>query len=146
MDVKNKIKQSVEFIKITQRFVNKKVKIDMYDLDLDNFGSRLKETIKECGLTQKSLAERVGLSVTAMNNYVAGRIPDAKLMYKICDVLGIRIEWILTGQGVKRKEDEFNLSNDERELLEAYSKLNYEERIIAKGKLFEIVNNRNRIL
>lgn len=113
----------------------------MHDLDLDNFGSRLKETIKEGGLTQKSLAERVGLSVTAMNNYAAGRIPDAKLMYKICSILGIRIEWMLTGQGAKRKEDEFNLSNDERELLEAYGKLSYEEKIIAKGKLFELVKS-----
>lgn len=114
----------------------------MYDLDLDNFGYRLKEIIKQNGLTQKSLAERVGLSVTAMNNYVAGRIPDTKLMYKICNILGVRIEWMLTGQGVKKLEDEGIISNDEREVIEAYNKLSYEEKIIAKGKLYELVANK----
>lgn len=114
----------------------------MYDFDLDNFGSRLKETIKENGLTQKSLAEHIGLSVTAMNNYVAGRIPDAKLMYKICSILGTRMEWLLTGQGVKKIEDKGDLTSDEREVIEAYNKLSYEEKIIAKGKLYELVANK----
>ena len=112
-------------------------------LDLKNLGDRLKESIKEEKTNQKDLAAEIGLSTTSMNNYVGGkRVPDADDFFKICSRLNISMEWALTGQGPKKPGEEFKLSDDEKEILEAYSKLSYEEKIIIKGKIFELLTSK----
>lgn len=112
----------------------------MNQLDLENLGERLKESIKEAKTNQKELAEKTGLSTTSINNYTSGkRVPDADSFYKMCAYLNTRMEWILTGKGPRHINDELCLSTDEKEVLDVYNKLTYEEKMIIKGKLYEFM-------
>lgn len=63
-------------------------------------GARLKQARKAKGLTQNALAERVGVSRGAISNieYEHGQ-PNRFIISAICEALGIREKWLLTGEG-----------------------------------------------
>ncbi|KYG91232.1 hypothetical protein A0U40_15995 [[Bacillus] sp. KCTC 13219] len=63
----------------------------------NKFGERLKIALKDAGYTQKKATESLGLSKNAITNYVAGRIPDAQILYKLARLCSVSMEWLLTG-------------------------------------------------
>lgn len=68
------------------RFINYERKIEMPTMDY----SKLRGRIKECGHTQKSLAEVVGTSEGQFCQKLAGKYPfTQREIDKICDALGI---------------------------------------------------------
>ena len=103
----------------------------------ETFGTVLKAKRREAGVSQRELAERVGLDFTYISKLENDRIPPpaADTLVKICQVLGIEPEELLalTGKlpsevqetvGTKRAAQEFlraahkmNLTDDEWEAL-----------------------------
>jgi chromosome partitioning protein len=69
-----------------------------------NFGLRLKEAFK--GASQTEIARQLGLSNSAVTNYVEGRIPPAEMLTKIADLTGYSIHWLITGKGPKRGSEQ----------------------------------------
>lgn len=65
-----------------------------------NFGLRLREAFK--GASQTEIARQLGISNSAVTNYVEGRIPPAEMLIKIADLSGYSIHWLITGDGPKR--------------------------------------------
>lgn len=54
---------------------------------------RLKELLKEKGITGKELADKVGLSVTGMSNVVKGQsLPRQEVLLQIAQVLDVDIK------------------------------------------------------
>ncbi len=54
---------------------------------------RLKELLKEKGITGKELSEKVELSVTAMSNVVKGQsLPRQEVLLKIANILDVDIK------------------------------------------------------
>lgn len=108
----------------------------MYDIESMGFGERLRNSIKLAGITQKELAEKIGVAKTSVNNYVGGRIPDAIILYKICKCLNITMEWLLDG----KEENPTNvvLNKEELELLNLYKECsnNHKDDIIKKIKSY----------
>jgi len=50
----------------------------------------LKEILKSKGIKQNYLAQRVGVSVVTVSNWVKGKsIPNKKNLKKICEILGV---------------------------------------------------------
>lgn len=64
----------------------------------NNFGERLKMSLKQSGYTQKAATEELELSKNAITNYVGGRIPDALILYKLAKLCSVSMEWLLTGE------------------------------------------------
>ena len=87
-----------------KKSISDRVKSELkYDKTLDKinaieFGKRLKFVIEESNTTQKSLAKQIGISQTSMTNYVNGRIPEINILYALSKILGVSIEWFLTGK------------------------------------------------
>lgn len=52
-------------------------------------------------LTQEAVAERVGVTTSAVSGWLKGAIPYPKTLNKICLSLGVRRDWLLYGEGVK---------------------------------------------
>ena len=53
--------------------------------------------------TQKAFAERLGITPQAVLNYEKyGRIPKGRYLTNICQKLGVREQWLLTGEGPMR--------------------------------------------
>jgi chromosome partitioning protein len=65
-----------------------------------DFGLRLREAFK--GASQTEIARQLGLSNSAVTNYVEGRIPPAETLTKIAELTGYSIHWLITGEGPKR--------------------------------------------
>jgi transcriptional regulator with XRE-family HTH domain len=53
-------------------------------------------------LTQKELAQRVGVTRAAVSRWLRGnRLPYRHNLNKICAVLGVHCQWLETGEGKK---------------------------------------------
>ena len=57
---------------------------------------RIKEIRKKCGLTQKELGERVGVSEAAISQYESGkRRPDYEIVLRMADYFGCSVDYLL---------------------------------------------------
>lgn len=62
------------------------------------FGPRLKQILKIRGLSQKKVSEILGISPSAMTNYINGRIPEPRILHQIAQLCNVSMEWLLTGK------------------------------------------------
>ena len=61
---------------------------------------RLKELRKQLHLTQRELAEKIGVSLTQISDWERGRFTlSSARIAQICAALNVRREWFETGQG-----------------------------------------------
>ena len=68
-----------------------------------NFGYRIR-TIME-NLSLQEFADSINVTVRALSNYLAGRVPRKSVLQKICDRYGVVPRWLLTGEGPMYKTD-----------------------------------------
>lgn len=65
-----------------------------------NIAETLKEQLKFMNVTRKDLADRIGLSKSAIDNYLAGgSIPPLDRLYAICCALDCTIDDIMEWSG-----------------------------------------------
>lgn len=104
---------------------------------------RIREIRKKCGLTMKELAERVGVSESAISQYETGRRqPDYETLLKIADYFGVSVDYLLGKEGGAAVDPELE------ELLEAL-RSRKEMRVLfnlAKGASKEDVEQAVRII
>ena len=61
--------------------------------------NRIKEIREFLGLSQKAISEKLGCSYQAWQGYEAGNnLPGGKILQRL-NILGVSIDWLLTGQG-----------------------------------------------
>lgn len=61
-------------------------------------GRRLKAALKFRSMTQRDLAEKIGITETAISRYTTGsRVPKTSIAIKICDALGVSLDWYVMG-------------------------------------------------
>jgi transcriptional regulator with XRE-family HTH domain len=69
-------------------------------MDATGFGSRLLIAIQQSGINQSEFARRLGVSTGFTSEVVRGlKKPGADYLYGIKNLLGISIDWLLTGDG-----------------------------------------------
>lgn len=60
-------------------------------------GSKIKDARLSKHISQKNMAERLGLSVSTYSNYENNyREPKLEIIEKICEILGVTIEELMT--------------------------------------------------
>lgn len=83
---------------------------------------RFKEVRKTLKLKQREVADRLGVTVSAVGAWeIGGNISDARL-FQFCKEFGISIEWMKTGNGsmfAERKAKEIHEFSDEEIMLES---------------------------
>lgn len=76
---------------------------------------RIKKLMKEKKMTQKILAEKTDINQRTIASYVSeNKLPGTEALYKISQVLGVSIEYLLTGETTKLNEKEKKLLEDYR--------------------------------
>ncbi len=66
------------------------------------FGPRLKDLRKQKRWAQKEMAAKVGIRFQQLNKYESGlNIPPAVMLLKLADVLGMTVDYLLTGNPVE---------------------------------------------
>lgn len=64
-------------------------------MDINLFTQRLKEAREKEGLSLKDLQARVGISLSALNNYVAGRtLPPLDVAARLAEELHVSLDWL----------------------------------------------------
>ncbi|WP_336747856.1 helix-turn-helix transcriptional regulator [Pantoea vagans] len=66
---------------------------------MKTFADRLNHAMKMAGLSQSQLAERAGVSQPAIQKLSSGKASSSRKVVEIAAALGIRPEWLSTGQG-----------------------------------------------
>lgn len=69
----------------------------MDQIDARLVAQRLREVVAD---EPKAFAYDIGVSLSALYNYLNGRIPSTEVLYRIARYTGRPMEWFLTGQAV----------------------------------------------
>lgn len=81
-----------------------------------DIGEKIKYYRKQCGLTQKELGERLGVSASMIGQYEnSTRNPKMETIQKIADVLGISAGSLVE---LPNHEEPYYLDDDAREMVE----------------------------
>lgn len=82
-----------------------------------NMGEKLKSLRIEKKLTQKQIAERVGLAISAISSYESGtRYPSYDVLIKLAQIFHVSTDYLL-GMTDKRNIDVTGLDDNEIELI-----------------------------
>ncbi len=74
-------------------------------MDQIKIGSFIAELRKEHNMTQRDLAEKLGITDRAISKWENGRgLPDVSLMKPLCEILGINVTELLNGERTKEEE------------------------------------------
>lgn len=84
---------------------------------------RVRDSREKAGLTQKTLAELVGISGPTLSDLEAGKTQGSSHLVKIASVLGVSPNWLYSGV-VDREFSIDNLSKRELLLMRSYRLLN----------------------
>ncbi len=97
-------------------------------MDQIRIGKFIADCRKEINLTQMQLAEKLGITDKAISKWERGlALPDASIMLELCDVLGISVNELLTGE---KTSIENNDRKNEKLLLEMAEELGQKNKII----------------
>ena len=77
----------------------------MERIDGQLVAQRLREVVAD---EPKAFAYDIGVSLSALYNYLNGRIPSTEVLYRIACYTGRPMEWFLAGQ----KDESINLAID----------------------------------
>ena len=65
-----------------------------------SFKDNLREEMEFQDIKQKELSEKTGISINTIRNYINGHnaLPSAEVAVKIAQVLGVSVEYLVTGK------------------------------------------------
>ena len=70
-------------------------------MDQERIGKFIAELRKEKKITQAELAEKLGITDRAVSKWETGKsMPDVSVMLELCEILGINVNELLTGQRI----------------------------------------------
>ena len=73
-------------------------------LDQEKTGNYIAEKRKQLGLTQKQLAEQVGLTDKAVSKWERGKsVPDSTMIADLCRILHISVNEFLSGEDIQKE-------------------------------------------
>lgn len=86
------------------------------------FGDRLREAREQKGLTRRELANKLGVTISAIGNYETGvSSPKEDILLKIFNVLSIEPNYLFKDSFIKS-----DITPDEAEIIKSYRSLNKE--------------------
>lgn len=97
-----------------------------------SFRDNLRETLDFLYMEQKELAEKTGLSLKTIENYVKkdSSVPSVDKAVLIAQALGVSVEYLVNGDK-NEKNETLNIQNVNREINSIFFKLNnYNQEVI----------------
>lgn len=73
--------------------------------DMDSLGENLRAARKAAKLTQTQLAVKAGSSTTTVSDIERGRNARSKDLFEFARVLGVSVEWLMTGEDQVSEEE-----------------------------------------
>ncbi len=70
-------------------------------------GTRIAMLRKQCGINQKELADRLGVSASSIGMYEQGRRePSAERLVEMAAIFGVSTDFLLTGQAAESRDEQ----------------------------------------
>jgi transcriptional regulator with XRE-family HTH domain len=91
------------------------------------FKENLKSELAYSGMLVKELAARSGVNKFSIDNYLnkRGQMPSADAAVKIADVLGVSVEYLITG---RERDGDLRLSGESRDIARLAEQLDNKDR------------------
>lgn len=90
-------------------------------MDQEAIGKFISSCRKEKGITQMQLAEKLNITNRAVSKWETGKsIPDVSIMLELCEILGITVNELLSGERITTMEDYKNKA--EKNMIELQEK------------------------
>ncbi|MBR5529405.1 MAG: helix-turn-helix domain-containing protein [Oscillospiraceae bacterium] len=87
-------------------------------MDQVKIGKFIADCRKKANLTQMQLAEKLGITDRAISKWETGKsLPDSSLMLSLCDILGITVNDLLSGEVIEMDNYNKELENKLLELV-----------------------------
>lgn len=101
-------------------YAKPKVAVDaaaLEHVDGKGLGERIAGLLKQLGITQRELAERIGITEVSMSRYIRGdRTPKGPVVANMATALNTTTDYLLgIGESNKEKQEELSLPEDEAE-------------------------------
>ena len=97
-------------------------------MDQIKIGKFIAECRKKVGLTQMQLAERLAITDRAVSKWETGKaMPDSSIMLELCDILGISVNELLSGEKIIMENND---KKNEQLLLEMAKELERKNKTI----------------
>ncbi len=97
-------------------------------VDQARIGAFIADRRKTVGLTQMQLAERLNITDRAVSKWECGRsMPDSSIMLALCDILGISVNELLSGEKINMENSN---QNNEQLLLDMAKELERKNKTI----------------
>ena len=97
-------------------------------MDQLKIGKFIAECRKQKGLTQMQLSEKLGITDKAISKWERGiSMPDASIMLEVCDILGISVNELLSGEKINMENND---QKNEQLLLEMAKELEKKNKTI----------------
>lgn len=101
-------------------YAKSKVAVDaaaLEHVDGKDLGERIAGLLKQLGITQRELAERIGITEVSMSRYIRGdRTPKGPVVANMATALNTTTDYLLgIGESNKEKQEELSLPEDEAE-------------------------------
>ena len=90
------------------------------EIEQSKVSERIDAIMQKLSLNQNQLADLLGITQPAVSKYLSNRIPPANILFKLAQLSGQSMEWILTGdlEGMIYKVSEPEVSYNGRLKLE----------------------------
>ena len=97
-------------------------------MDQLKIGKFIAECRKEVNLTQMQLSEKLGITDKAISKWERGiSMPDTSIMLELCDILGISVNELLSGEKINMEKND---QNNEQLLLDMAKELERKNKTI----------------
>ena len=97
-------------------------------MNQEKIGRFISERRKEKGLTQMQLAEKLNITDRAVSKWETGKaMPDSSIMLLLCDILGISVNELLSGEKINMENND---QKNEQLLLEMTKELEKKNKTI----------------
>ena len=107
-------------------------------MDQEKIGKFISSCRKEAGLTQAALADKLGITDRAVSKWETGKsLPDASIMIELCNLLGITVNELLTGEHITM-EDYKNKA--EANLLEMRAKVEQRDKTMLRIETWMVLS------
>lgn len=107
-------------------------------MNQEKIGKFIAACRKEQGLTQAALADKLGITDRAVSKWETGKsLPDASIMIELCNLLGITVNELLTGEHIAM--DNY-MNKAEENLLEMSQKIEKRDKLLLQLEIWMIAS------
>ena len=107
------------------------------------FRERLREQIDYCGYYDKEVAQKAEISKRTMDSYVGSEacMPSAEVAVKLAKVLGVSVEYLITGEENSKKQNTELFEQKTRKMIRYFQNLSERD----KDLLISIADSMEKI-